>query len=211
MVTSNAANAQFLNFDFTVNGNSENSGTVTGEILGLENNSTSTPSEIIIDSISGGFHGDPGGGTGAGIVDIVTALDRGPIYPNLPLIFMPNEFALSDGEGTNQFTVSNGQIISGDLYATDSAGDQVFFNSYDGALSPLDTINGYDNPNYISVADNGFSGATYTQVVPEPPTWAFFLGGLGLLVLGAFGCRGPNSSLGMIFSHQNSRRNDFAD
>jgi hypothetical protein len=175
------ANAQLLNFDFTVVAGGSDSGTVTGEIIGLENNGTSTPSEVIVDSITstgegGPFSGPPGHG---GDPDAVALLAE--TMPALPLTFTSSEFSiLGEGQyygGTDQFTVNSGQIVGGDLYATDSAGNQIFLNTKAGAMSLSNTLNGYDNSSGYAVgAYDGFSGATYTlDATPEPPTWALVL------------------------------------
>jgi hypothetical protein len=55
----NSAKAQLLNFDFTIDGNATYSniggGTVTGEIIGVQNNAASIPLNIIITSAPSGL------------------------------------------------------------------------------------------------------------------------------------------------------------
>ena len=54
LVAAAPARATLLNFDFTITGTGTTPGTVTGEILGLQDNATSGASAVIIDSVTPG-------------------------------------------------------------------------------------------------------------------------------------------------------------
>ena len=54
LVAAAPARATLLNFDFTITGTGTAPGIVTGEILGLQDNATSSASAVIIDSVTPG-------------------------------------------------------------------------------------------------------------------------------------------------------------
>jgi len=202
--------AQLLNFDFTITSQYyydyanyysytvPETYTLTGEIIGLQNNASTAPADILIFNTA---FPDGGGLTG----------------------FVQNPYSLTAHGFTEvgQFTVSNGAIIgtsSGgvsfnfysqtELYSYTGAlyDDDIWDNFYFNAVSEADgtdgasgitNVNGqnggsglfYSNAAYYGGEEayntNGLSGATYTVVpTPEPSTWALLLGGLGLLAFG---------------------------
>jgi hypothetical protein len=167
------AGAQLLNFNFSVYATF--GGNVSGEIFGLEDNSTSTPSEVTVNFFHNPVH-DAGGIVPAGL----TFSSQNPL-----VTFTPDEF--SDDQNvlnTDQFTVVNGQIIGGDLYANDNAGNQLSLNINYGNTDPAANNNSFEStsPGVNISADTGFSGATYTLVSsPEPSTWLMLLGAWSLL------------------------------
>jgi hypothetical protein len=167
LLSISSANAQLLNFDFSFVGASSIgdpshtyfTGTVTGEIIGLENNASSTPSDIIITSAPSGLN----------------------LTSSLPYSLNANGWNLSEF-GT--ITVTNGAITSATMYNTYSTNqdDEFALNTSISENSPnVGVLNGFlFNTNAVANL-GGFSGVTYTLVVPEPSTWAMLLGALGVL------------------------------
>jgi hypothetical protein len=157
-------------FYFTMNGTASSysylypdlvPGTLTGEIVGLQDNATSLPTEVIIDSV--------------------------PSYPdgywNLPQPFDNGPMAANDGfTATGGFTVTDGQITAAGAdfnyqpvgFGGERAAADLEFD-YGGYNQVSDS--GYPEP--YMIGDNGFAGVTYTlAAVPEPSRY-------GLLFLGA--------------------------
>jgi hypothetical protein len=163
-----SAKAQLLNFDFSFTGNlgsSTTKGTVTGEIIGLTNNGTSTPSDIILTSIPLGF-----------------SINVPPSYS-----LKNNGWNLSgDAEGAS-FTVTNGVITSATDYEASLAAHNGYL-SFDVPLVvnnvELGPLNGfqYGSPYVSNTA--GFQGVTYTIIsAPEPASWSLaVVGALALAV-----------------------------
>ncbi len=155
-----SAHAQTLNFDFTLTGGSATSniggGTVTGEIMGLQNNASSTPSDILIFSAPAGLG----------------------ISSSLPYSLEAHGWNLSgDAEGAS-ITVSNGAITS----STDYEASIVSQDDYLSLNVPL-IVNGVEegplngleiDTKYVSNTE-GFAGVTYTLATPEPASWALGL------------------------------------
>jgi len=150
--------AQSVNFLFSEN---VSGGTITGEIVGLTANATSTPTNILIFSQPAGYADSTGGGP----------LDLG---------------ALGYGYGTtdNTFTVnSSGQIIAADagIYRNVAGGYQGYAFNVTSASLGLSNANGVFEANSLgqftqtNANTGGFGGVTYTPV-PEPrQTMAIFL------------------------------------
>jgi hypothetical protein len=161
-----SANAELLNFDFSFVGDPSHStvnGTVTGEIIGLQNNATSAPSDIIITSAPAGL----------GLLGLSYDLKA-------------NGWNLSSTGDT--LTVANGVITNADYQATFGGGD--FFDLNFSVVNNGVTVaglNGLETQGETFTANlGGLSGATYTSAgltAPEPSTWALLLGGLSMLAL----------------------------
>lgn len=143
-----------LNFDFSfTNTKGYDSGTVTGEIFGLTDNSTSAATDVVIDSYP-------------------TAL----LLPGTPWdIFNTTGFTLVDNE--NSFTVADGVVTAADFYIQD--GSVVFLLNGYAAESALSDASGKNDV----VNGRGFPGITFTAAssstnAPEPASIALLLSGL---------------------------------
>ena len=162
-----------LDFDFSITGDpsytdegiTSNAGTITGEIIGLQDNASSDPSDIIITSAP----------TGLGFIPTPFSLVNG----------YPGYFYLDGGT----FTVADGVITSADFSAY-SNDDRASFdfnvtNSINLALNgfvSLSTLSDFGTEVELSNG-GGFQGVTYTAVqTPEPSTYAMML--LGLCAIG---------------------------
>jgi hypothetical protein len=135
-------------------------GAITGELVGLQDNATSLPTEVIINSVP---------------VD--------PPYFNFPPVFENGPTAADDGYSSfGGFTVTDGNITGADAdfqYQPQGFGGQRAFAeiefNFGGTNYAYDS--GFGAP-YLQAAD-GFAGVSYSAAaVPEP-------GPSGLLVLGA--------------------------
>ncbi|HEX4139618.1 MAG TPA: PEP-CTERM sorting domain-containing protein [Candidatus Methylacidiphilales bacterium] len=159
-LSAGTAHAQLLNFDFTLVGDPSIddpsthyfTGTITGEVVGLANNASSTPTDIILTSIPASLNG-------------TTA----------PYSFKANGWNLSQ---FGSITVTNGSITSDLNYEAGLVSEQDSFY-LDVGLNieqPLvGTLNGIDfDGNAIANLD-GFSGVTFTPAVPEPSTYALLV------------------------------------
>jgi hypothetical protein len=154
-----------VDFTFSLVGtpsHSTTTGTVTGELIGLQNNATSAPTDIIITSAPSQLH-----------------------LPELSYDLAANGWTLN-GTG-DTFTVTNGEITSADYQANFGAQDFLDLNySVEQNGIVLAQLNGleYDGEYYTSNS-GGFSGATYGAVsAPEPAPGALALAALGILVAG---------------------------
>jgi hypothetical protein len=159
-----SANAQLLNFDFKFS--SDNSGlgntpgTVTGEIFGLQNNTTSAPSEVIITSAPTAF------ATAAFTTPIVLRVSTA--------LTVEGDFKVSDG------SIQSGSFLIDTFYqgsnGTNETDSNITFNEPQNFLrvGSLTTEN-----------DLGFAGVTYTLVeAPEPSEYALLLVGGVVLFAG---------------------------
>jgi hypothetical protein len=162
LLTSSSAKA--LNFDFSFVGDPNHSnvdGTVTGEIIGLQNNAASAPTNIIITSAPSGLD-----------------------LPSLSYDLSANGWNLSGSGDT--ITVTNGVITGADYQASNSSAGDDFdldFSISNGEIT-VTGLNGLETQSEKFVANvGGLSGATYTLIsAPEPSTWALLFGGLSALV-----------------------------
>ena len=159
------AKAQLENFIFTM-GNFDVE--VRGEIIGLEPNGASTPSEVIVtNEISG-----------EGLGGIVKALASPSVVTPFPVVFTSSDFNSTN----DQFTVSNGAIIDSDFSAINSANFQVYFNvTLSG--SPASSSYAFAGP---SVRAFESPQITYALLVPEPASLPLMVVALGLLTISAF-------------------------
>lgn len=176
-----SANAQLSNFDFSFSSNDGDvlspgnpaepfSGTVTGEIIGLQNNASSTPSDIIITSAPSAF-------------DIST-----------PYSFAP----FTDGPPT--FIVSDGQITAITTFPpvmVDHSGDYELIFGYSSSPNQATLIELEESTGspFVGLVDSpaegvelptggGLSALNFTPAaVPEPSAWALTLVAVGLLAL----------------------------
>jgi hypothetical protein len=192
-----SARAQALDFDFSITSQYyydyanyysytvPETYTLTGEIIGLQNNASSAPADILIFDTA-----FPDGGGLTGFV-------QNPYSLTAHGFTEVGQFMVSDGAitGTSSGGVSynyryhNGNFDIWDNFyfnavseadGTDGVRDITNVNGQNGGS---DLFSGYtDNYNGEEAYNtNGLSGATYTLVVPEPSTCALLLGGLGLL------------------------------
>jgi hypothetical protein len=176
--------AQVEDFTFDITGDNADSGYVHGEIFGLSVTGTSQPTEIeITDAFQIGGPGQPlpppAREPGAGIV-FASIAEPATAVPSLPLIFTPDEFGAYGGTSvSDEFTVSDGAIVSGSLYAFDSSGQKILLNvSTSGGA-----FNGFSGLGGIVVGNTGgLGGSTYALAVPEPSSPWLTLTGLGFLV-----------------------------
>ena len=131
-------------------------GTVTGHIVGLIDNATSSASEIVLDSY-------PAGLMNAGFSDNV--------FDWANLVISENSLTLADG------------VIIGGSFVAQSNGDdaQLFINSQNVAgtnflnLDLVDELNVWNDGGLQGLS----SGPANVGAVPEPATWATMLIGFG--------------------------------
>jgi hypothetical protein len=179
LVTSASLHAQTLNYDFSFTGDSgTNPGTVTGEIFGLTDNSSSTlPTDIVIFSAPAGLGYD-------------TPFDFSPSGPN------------SYGYIGGGLDISNGVIESGGLFAKDPTGTYILsFNDENNNLGISTDGSSFATDDF----DDNFSGdlgeVTFTPVVPEPNQVALlFLGGLAVFAVRNFVARVKRSTSSVVDS-----------
>jgi hypothetical protein len=147
MLASGTAHAG-LNFDFSFTGTAGIAGTVTGEIFGLTDNSTSAPTDVVIDSYPAGI-----------------------TLPGTPWdIFNAAGFIL----GVDRFTVSGGQITAANLQLEnpglneDLVLNSCGFNQLQGTnLLSVVNSNGFSGITFTS-----------STSAPEPASIALLLSGL---------------------------------
>jgi len=117
------------------------SGTVTGQILGLSNNSTGPASEVLIDTFP------------AALASIA-----GPTPINATL--WAHQFQ-------NSFTVSGGQVVAGGFWAENGTVPVNFLQLYiNGGSGPYNFLNLDGNDTRYVWGNNGFAAA---NIVPAPP------------------------------------------
>jgi hypothetical protein len=127
-------------------------GVVTGELVGLTNNATSLPKDVIIDSARMPF-----------------------------LIASPVDLNSTGAGSTTGFTVPDG-VITGGAIGLNNGTYQVDLNYEFNSLIlfPIGGGGGFDRASLST--NDGFDGATYTDIsAPEPSTWAMLVGGLVVL------------------------------
>ena len=151
-----SAEAQLLNFDFTFSGiagmSNIGGGIVSGKIIGLENNATSIPSDIIITSAPAGL-------------DITSPL---------PYSLAAHGWNLAgDSEGAS-ITVSEGMITSGTDYEANLLAQGDFFSL--DVPSPNGPLNGFEYDSKYVANTGGFGGVIYSPAsTPEPSSWLLSL------------------------------------
>jgi hypothetical protein len=127
-------------------------GTVSGRILGLTDNATSSATAVWIDSFSvGGFSGVP--------VDAVTW----------------------NFQDVNSFTLVGGVLTNASFHADNTGGlDRLYLNINVGWPNGFTNYASVGVNNDISIwNNNGFRGVDY-GAVPEPASWAMMITGFGL-------------------------------
>lgn len=127
-------------------------GTVSGRIIGLTDNATSSATSVWIDSFSvGGFAGVP--------VDAVTW----------------------DFQDVNSFTLVAGVLTAASFHADNTSGlDRLYLNIDVGWPNGFTNYASVGNGNGTSIwNNNGFEGVVY-GAVPEPASWAMMITGFGL-------------------------------
>lgn len=145
-----AAHAQ-LNFNFTITGDTTQypvAGTLTGEIFGLTDNTTSSASSVLL-------------------LSFPSALNTGVLFP----MSAPVDITAFDIQVINSFTVVNGQITTGSFYAGNSNPSQIF-------AILVGPTNGINNQGNISGNNNGVAGVTFSpaDATPEPGSVALLVG-----------------------------------
>lgn len=168
--TATAASA--VNFDFSFSddgslGPFDVPGTVTGEILGLTNNATSTATHVVIESVV-----NPEGES----LGLATPLDTiGKVI-------------------TNTFTVVGGQITAASYAANDTSSDgyELLFDTVDSNGQNSLYSGGI---NLITGNTGGVTGITFTLAVPETPTWVMLV--VGFVGLGIAGHSGMRKNVGV--------------
>jgi PEP-CTERM motif len=171
-----AAPANALVFDFTITNTTGNfAGTFTGQIFGLTDNSTSSPTDVVIDTVPAAFSDNNG-------------INSHLVYPLSTIAFVdPTK---------DSFTVVNGQITFSD-YAADRGNvpPGTFPNGSGGGFS-LQLLTQAPAFSY-EVEENGSSliaanGASFSiAAVPEPSTWAMMI--LGFTSIGFMAYRRKNN------------------
>ncbi|WP_339693048.1 PEPxxWA-CTERM sorting domain-containing protein [uncultured Parasphingorhabdus sp.] len=134
-------------------------GSVTGRILGLTDNATSSATQVFVDSFSAGaFTGTP--------TDVTV---------------WTNQFE-------NSFTLANGVITSGSFWADRGVigtnFDQLFINVALGYANGNTNYASVGVNNDTSIWNNqGLNGVSFQSLgaVPEPATWAFMIFGFGAI------------------------------
>jgi hypothetical protein len=154
-----ATQAQLLDFDFSFqNAFGTVAGTVSGEILGLANNSTGAASEVLITSFPAGLGGN-----------------ATPINATLWL-----------NQSENSFTVVNGEVVAGGFFANNPGIEPEVF--YLDAISGLgfNFLSLNDGPDYV-YGDSGLAAANIVPAAsaPDAASTVGLLGGVlaGLGVL----------------------------
>jgi hypothetical protein len=134
-----------LDFDFSfTNTIGDVSGTVSGEIIGLTDNSTGSASEVVIDSFPSG----------------------------LDSIFGSNPIATSwDQQDENTFTVSGGQVVAGGFWAQQTVnnfqqGAQLYV---DGDGGPYNFLNLDGTDGLYVWGNDGFAAANIVPAGPSVP------------------------------------------
>jgi len=156
LVSSNAARA--LTFDFSFTNNVGNvSGTVTGEIVGLVNNTTSSATAVDILTWPAGL----------------IPLSSQPFYTS------PIDATTWASQFVNTFTVVNGNLVASDFHADNSTGvstlDRLFINS--GPCSSGPTCS------FLSLGSNDslYVWQGSTTATPIPAALPLFATGLGVM------------------------------
>jgi hypothetical protein len=154
--------APVFDFSFVVTGGDAGWGTVTGEIFGLMDNATSAATDIVITSMP----------------------DGAPDYVPAPPI---DVFASPPSVSRNAFTVSDGEVTSGQFIASFGPGGQgriqlvpgTGAEGFPGALSFADPV---DFMNMWDVYDSNTAAVSYSvaPAVPEPSSIAV----VGMALLG---------------------------
>jgi hypothetical protein len=156
-----AASAGTLDFTFSFTGTNYSlpgnpSGTVTGEIVGLSDNATSSATAIYIDTADNNIKNDT--------------------LPYNALSTMALVFK-------NSFTVSNGVITAANLFILTANGDRTEPDFESLTLNNSQTNQLTIGPGGLA-NNSGFGGTTYAlvpsvAVAPEPASMTFLLEGLG--------------------------------
>jgi hypothetical protein len=145
-----------LIFDFSITNATGNvPGTVTGQILGLTNNTTSAATQVLIDSFP------PALGNAAGPT---------------PINAMLWNFQLE-----NSFTVSNGQVTNGGFWAEESSTPLLllYINGGGGNFNYV-SLNGSNTLQVYAASGLAAANIVPAQASPEPASVTLL--GLGLLV-----------------------------
>lgn len=167
LLASTAAHATDIPFSFT-NTIGDVSGTVTGRIIGLVDNSTSAATAIYIDSFP-------------------TALNSAFGSPPIDVFAWNDQWFYV---GQNSFTLSNGVLTSAQFFVQ-AQDDNGFFQLWlngDGNTNFL-SLDGLNNLYVYTVgelnSETGLQvgppiGNSQTAPIPEPASWAMMVGGFGL-------------------------------
>jgi hypothetical protein len=199
-----SARGQLLNFDFTMTSQSyydysnnysftePETYTLMGKIIGLQNNASSAPEDVLITSNSFPDHGG------------LTGFDQNPYSLDAHSFTEAGEFIVSNGAivGTSNGGVSYNYLSQTPLYsgAYGPGNSDIWDNFYFNAVSEADgtdgaagitNVNGqnggsglfYSNAAFYGGEEDynteGFSGSTYTLDVPEPSMWFPSLSAIG--------------------------------
>ena len=166
------ANAQLVDVDFSFNG--AYGGTVTGELLGLNANGTSAPTDVII------FSGTSENSQSA----------TSTFTPAVPF-----DFGAENPVQNGKFTLVNGTVtdVVGGFQITENSVDQIAlqldFGNGGGGAGQNDGVNELVDNATQFYAENagGFGGVTFgtatPAVVPEPSAHALALLGAGVFAM----------------------------
>jgi PEP-CTERM motif len=159
------ANAE--TFDFTITNGTL---TATGEIIGLASSGTSSPTDVIVDSVTSSY----------------------VIGTNSPITFPFSTIAFVES-GHDTFTVTNGQITDANYFANRPNIPPGTYPNGAGGGIVLEMLT--QGPAFLFQLEENSgivaSGALFTAAVPEPATWAMLI--MGFMGMGFMAYRRKNN------------------
>jgi hypothetical protein len=153
-----AAPAHAMTFDFSITNGTV---TVTGEIFGLASSGTSSPTDVVVDSVTSSY---------------VIGTNSPITYPFSTISFVES--------GHDTFTVTDGEITDANYFADRPNIPPGTYPNGAGGGIVLEMLT--QGPAFLfQLEENGgivAPGATFTSGVPEPSTWVMMI--LGFAGLG---------------------------